>query len=49
MNTLAIVFEVAPGAVNSTMLDADAANDTPVLGAFGLTKRLPAVDGGGDQ
>ena len=49
-NTLAIVFEVTAAAVNSTTLDDDEDNDTTVLGAFGLTKRLPAGgdDGGGD-
>lgn len=42
-NTLAIVFEVTATAVNSTIDDGDADNDTTVLGAFGLTKRLPAL------
>jgi hypothetical protein len=48
-NTLAIVFEVTADTVNATVGDADADNDTTVLGAFGLTKRLPADDGGGDN
>ena len=43
-NTLAIVFEVTADTVNATVGDADADNDTTVLGAFGLTKRLPAVN-----
>ena len=42
-NTLAIVFQVDPALVNASSQDADADNDTTVLGAFGLTKRLPAV------
>jgi hypothetical protein len=46
-NTLAIVFSVDSDSVNSSTLTASEDDNTTVLGAFGLTKRLP-IDLGGE-